>query len=214
MEIKRGLEGVVVDETRVSLVDGEHGVLAYRGRNIDDLVGLSFGQAAELVVDGTTTSGLAQSLFEASELSPRELDLVLSLPRDTHPMHVLQGLTPLLDPTALFADRGEAGQGFAVAAKMPALLAAFHLGDRPAPSVEPDPALRFLELIGRTSPGARTPSPRSCSSSTASTRAPSSRERARARWHRSRTRCPRPSARCTAICTAARTRLRWKPLTR
>jgi citrate synthase len=148
MEIKRGLEGVVVDETRVSLVDGEHGVLAYRGRNIDDLVGLSFGQAAELVVDGATTSRLAQSLFEASELSPRELDLVLSLPRDTHPMHVLQGMTPLLDPTTSFADRGDAAQGFAVAAKMPALLAAFHLGARPAPSMEPDPALRFLALIG------------------------------------------------------------------
>ena len=36
--LPKGLEGVEVDETAISLVDGERGVLSYRGVNIDELV--------------------------------------------------------------------------------------------------------------------------------------------------------------------------------
>ncbi len=147
-EIRRGLEGVVVDTTAISLVDGENGVLSYRGISVDELVGRSFGEVAALVVDDDLTSALCSDAAAAADLSPRELDLVLKLPRDTHPMHVLQGLTPLLDPTTGFADRGDAAQGFAVAAKLPALVAAHLRGDSIGTSSNPDPALRFLELIG------------------------------------------------------------------
>jgi citrate synthase len=62
-------------------------------------------------------------------------------------MHVLQGLTPLLDRTSAFSDRGEAAQGFAIAAKMPALLAAFYRQATPAEANHGDPAVRFLEAI-------------------------------------------------------------------
>ena len=148
MEIKRGLEGVVVDRTSVSLVDGERGMLSYRGRSIDELVRLSCGEVAQLVVDGTTGNALAEALHSHADLSARELELVLSLPPNTHPMHVLQGLTPLLDPTTGFAERGDAAQGFAVAAKLPSLLAAFHHRAAPQPSECVDPALRFFEQFG------------------------------------------------------------------
>ncbi len=148
MDIKRGLEGVIVDSTSISLVDGERGMLSYRGRSIDDLVGLSCGEAAQLVVDGTEGTELAEELHSDADLSQRELELVLSLPPDTHPMHVLQGLTPLLDRTSAFASRGEAAQGFAVAAKLPSLLAAFHRRAAPAPALSTDPALRFFEQFG------------------------------------------------------------------
>ena len=36
--IHRGLEGVVVDTSAISLVDGDNGVLSYRGVPVDDLV--------------------------------------------------------------------------------------------------------------------------------------------------------------------------------
>lgn len=147
MEIKRGLEGVVVDTTAISLVDGERGILSYRGIPVEDLVELSFGEVAALVVDGASDEALSAQLYAHSELSARELKLILSLPGETHPMHLLQGLTPLLDRTNAFADRGEAAQGFAVAAKLPAMLAAFHLGGTPVPSASADPAVRFLEQI-------------------------------------------------------------------
>ena len=148
MEISYGLEGVVVDTTAISLVDGANGVLSYRGHRVDDLLDYSFGEVAELVVDGATGTTLAGQLHAASSLSERELAMVLALPADTHPMHLLQGLTPLLDKDSSFAARGDAAQGFAVAAKLPTLLATFHLG-APAPSSATiDPARRFLEQIG------------------------------------------------------------------
>ena len=42
MDISRGLEGVVVDTTRISLVDGVNGVLSYRGRNVENLIDKPF----------------------------------------------------------------------------------------------------------------------------------------------------------------------------
>lgn len=147
MDIKRGLEGVVVDTTAISCVDGEHGVLSYRGIPVDELVSLDFGAVAALVIDGVSSDALSAELYANSELSDRELKLALSLPDSTHPMHLLQGLTPLLDRTSAFTERGEAAQGFAVAAKLPAMLAAFYLGDKPDASATPDPAVRFLEQI-------------------------------------------------------------------
>lgn len=146
--IRRGLEGVVVDTTAISLVDGDNGVLSYRGIPIDDLVAAPFGEVAALVVDGSLGPGITEAAAAASELSERERQLLLSLPRTTHPMHVLQGLTPLLDRTDAFVDRGEAAQGFAVAAKLPAIVATHLLGEAVHPASARDPALRFLELAG------------------------------------------------------------------
>lgn len=147
MNISRGLEGVVVDTTRISLVDGVNGVLSYRGSNVDNLVGKPFGHVASLVVDGECSAALSESLHAACSLSERETDLICALPESTHPMHVLQGITPLLDATERFAERGEAAQGFAIAAKLPTILATFLLRRRPDASSVADPAERFLRQI-------------------------------------------------------------------
>ena len=148
MDIARGLEGVVVDTTAISLVDGDNGVLSYRGTPIDNLIEMPFGEVAALVVDDRCHSELSREAVDASDLSARESELVLSLPRETHPMHVIQGLSPLLDRTTAFGHRGDAAQGFAIAAKLPTILATFFRGDTPLGSTTPDPALRFLEQIG------------------------------------------------------------------
>lgn len=147
-EIKRGLEGVVVDTTRISLVDGEAGVLSYRGIPIDDLVDAPFAEVAALVVDDERSDRLAREVSAHAELSDRERALVLSLPEETHPMHVLQGITPLLDRSTAFAARGEAAQGFAIAAKLPALVATHLRRAAVRGTSATDPALQFLERIG------------------------------------------------------------------
>ena len=121
--VAKGLEGVEVDETSISLVDGERGELSYRGVNIDELVELTFDEVAALVATGTADPGFTARLAACAELSPREAALILSLPRDLHPMHLLQGVTPLLDRSDAFADFGDAAQGFAIAAKLPAIIA-------------------------------------------------------------------------------------------
>ena len=150
-DIARGLEGVIVDTTAISLVDGENGILSYRGVSIDELVSQPFGEVAALVVDEQLSPTLSSEMLAAGPLSDREQKLVLGLPRELHAMHVLQGVTPLLDRTTAFAERGEAAQGFAVAAKLPGIVATHLRGEAPLPSTTADPAIRFLEQIGAPS---------------------------------------------------------------
>jgi citrate synthase len=87
-------------------------------------------------------------LTDASALTDREIAMVLALPADVHPMHVLQGLTPLLDRSAAFAELGDAAQGFVVAAKLPALVATHYRRERVTEAVPGDPIGQFLRQIG------------------------------------------------------------------
>lgn len=148
MEIHKGLDGVVVDTTAVSLVDGAGGQLSYRGHPIDTLVTRPFAEVAALVATGEFDAAFGRRLAANARLSPREEALVLGLPESVHPMHVLQGLTPLLDRSDAFAEHGDAAQGFAVAAKLPSLIAT-HFLRAPAPYAgEDDPIALFLTQIG------------------------------------------------------------------
>ena len=154
----KGLEGVVVDETAISQVDGDAGQLVLRGRSIDDVVAGSFGAAAELVIRGTDGS-LDDALIHAAPLSDRELSLVLRLPAETHPMHLLQGLTVLLDaPNAVpepLRTYGPAAPGLAIAAKLPQLVAT-HLARRALPYPSSGSFLeRFLAQLGAPEATAR-----------------------------------------------------------
>ncbi len=147
MEIRKGLEGVVVDTSAVSLVDGQRGQLSYRGHEIGTLVDRPFAEVAALVATGRLDPDFGRALTAHSVLSPREEAMVLALPESVHPMHLLQGLTPLLDRTEAFADRGEAAQGFAVAAKLPALIATHFKRNSLAGIRSDDPISQFLAQI-------------------------------------------------------------------
>lgn len=147
-EIHKGLEGVVVDTTAVSLVDGARGELSYRGHEIGTLVALPFADVAALVATGRLDPGFGARLAANADLSEREEAMVLALPETVHPMHVLQGLTPLLDRSDAFAEYGDAAQGFAIAAKLPSLVAT-HFRRAPVSGVSADdPIARFLGQIG------------------------------------------------------------------
>ena len=163
MQIHKGLDGVVVDTTAVSLVDGVNGQLSYRGYAIDALLNRPFAEVASLVATGGFDSGFGEALTQASVLSTREEAMVLDLPEETHPMHVLQGLTPLLDragPSGRFGDAfgrfGDAAQGFVVAAKLPSLVAT-HFGRRSVAGLAvADPIEQFLlQIDAPASPIAR-----------------------------------------------------------
>ncbi|MEQ8857127.1 MAG: citrate/2-methylcitrate synthase [Pseudomonadales bacterium] len=146
-EVHKGLDGVVVDTTAVSLVDGGRGQLSYRGHDITTLVQRPFADVAALVATGRFDAGFAAALVAAGTLSAREERMVLDLPESVHPMHVLQGLTPLLDPTDAFTEHGEAAQGFAVAAKLPALIATHFRRASVAEIHAADPIAQFLAQI-------------------------------------------------------------------
>ncbi len=51
-EMKKGLEGVVALDTRISYIDGIQGILKYRGINIEELADLSYDIVSYLLING------------------------------------------------------------------------------------------------------------------------------------------------------------------
>ncbi|HET6470932.1 MAG TPA: citrate/2-methylcitrate synthase [Pseudomonadales bacterium] len=158
IEVPKGLEGVEVDVTKISLVDGERGRLSYRGHDVSELIDWPFTRVVLLVLTGNDPSNAERRAFEtalarAAALSDSDAALLtLAAQTPTHPMAVLQGLIPLLSKTAEFADYGDAAHGFTVAAKLPALIAGLHRlrsgSTLPPPNAELDPNARFLTQMG------------------------------------------------------------------
>ena len=91
-----GLEGVPATKSNISYIDGEKGVLAYRGYPISQLAEHStFEETALLLLDGRlpTTQELAQ--FDDQLRTNRRVkynirEMMKSLPPDGHPMEMLQ----------------------------------------------------------------------------------------------------------------------------
>jgi citrate synthase len=54
--MKKGLDGVVALDTRISFIDGLQGVLKYRGIEIESLVGLSYDAVSYLLINGNLPS--------------------------------------------------------------------------------------------------------------------------------------------------------------
>lgn len=146
-----GLRGVTVADTKVSFIDGQEGILVYRGYRIEDLAGnATFPEVAYLLLHGTlpNTQQLAdfnRQLQEAGELPVYLYESLKQLPANANPMDVLQAGVPLLamaDPE-LSDDTREANVRKAVRliARLPMLVAAWH---RIRHRLEPLPADKSL----------------------------------------------------------------------
>jgi citrate synthase len=91
-----GLRGVIVADTKVSLVDGDNGRLVYRGYDICDLAELStYEETAYLLLYGRLPSkkeldAFSTKLIHARALPDELLELLWYLPKSTHPMDMLQ----------------------------------------------------------------------------------------------------------------------------
>jgi citrate synthase len=97
-----GLRGVKVADTRISHVDGEGGILIYRGYRIEDLANnATFEETAYLLLHDAlpVASSLAEfirQLVRARQVPAFILNTLKSLPHGAHPMDVLQASVPLL----------------------------------------------------------------------------------------------------------------------
>ena len=95
-EIKKGLAGVVVDTTEISKVVQETNSLTYRGYPVQELAAnCSFEEVAYLIWNGELPNAEQLEEFVARERGQRAIDqklvdIILGLPKDTHPMHVVQ----------------------------------------------------------------------------------------------------------------------------
>jgi citrate synthase len=168
VDIKKGLEGVVVDSTSISLVDGEAGRLYYRGYSIEKLVKHPFAAVAHLVVFGELPSAsrleeFEEFLWDAGRLPPLLADALEQLARlGGHPMATLQAAMPLMawPPAARRIGRTDDEQeALVVAARLQSahpMLVALRAGK--APAAYPDTRRygeRFLQLLHDRKPSAK-----------------------------------------------------------
>ncbi len=94
--VGKGLEGIVAANSGICWIDGEAGVLAYRGIDIHELAeNSSFEETTYLLWNGHLPNLLAlrefqQQLALARELDMRIIDLLRTFPKSATPMEVLR----------------------------------------------------------------------------------------------------------------------------
>jgi citrate synthase len=97
-----GLRGVKVADTKISHVDGENGILIYRGYRIEDLAKNStFEETAYLLLhdalpDRSRFEDFNRQLVRARQVPGFLLNTLKGLPHGAHPMDALQASVPLL----------------------------------------------------------------------------------------------------------------------
>jgi len=148
----KDLAGVVVGETAISDVDGEAGLLSYRGIDINDLVGVPYLHVVWMVLFGEWPNAQQKSRLKAfmckhSKLTHDEIDLLQQVSRDLHPMLMLQGLVPLLHlPEEELLGMGkDAEHGLFLAAKISGLIAAHYRLGQSKVILPPTPGKLFHE---------------------------------------------------------------------
>jgi len=161
-----GLRNVVAGESRISSIDGERGVLAYAGIDIDALAEHSgFEEVVFLLHEGRLPTppellGLRAELAAARSVPAPVLDLLRALPGGTHPMTALRTAVSALgafDPDDDSAD-ARRRQARRLVAQMATLVALVDRLRRRREPVASDPALphaaNFLYMLQGARPSA------------------------------------------------------------
>ncbi len=131
-----GLRGVTVADTKISHVDGENGILIYRGYRIEELAQRStFEETAYLLHhDELPTEEELQefrkNLIEARLVPEFVFDALKRLPKESHPMDVLQAAIPMLATadSVLDDESREANMAKAIRliSRVPSIVAGWH----------------------------------------------------------------------------------------
>lgn len=157
----RGLEGVIVAETELSMVDGTAGRLAYRGYSIDDLArNATYEEVLYLLWHGVlpdqeSLARFTGRLTERRVLSSSVMAVMRSLPNTGDPIDAVRiGVTAIaMEDAGQEALDHEAvlDKAMTVAAKLPALLASYvrlRSGQEPvAPRTDLGHAASFLYML-------------------------------------------------------------------
>ena len=165
-----GLRGVTVADSAISFIDGEKGVLIYRGYRIEDLAdNSSYMETVYLLLHGTLPTIEQEQRFVEKVKAARQVpDFVYQsmkqLPVDAEPMDILQAVVPMLSMADEYGDTFERGininRSIGLIAKLPTITAAWHRirnGLEPLPPDESlDHAANFLWMLQGTKPDAAT----------------------------------------------------------
>ena len=163
--LARGLKDVVLDTTQSSFIDGEAGILLYRGYSIHDLAQHStFEEVCYLLLHGALPKepelqAFHERLTGNRELPPQVID-VIRLVKDAHPMDVLRTAASALsafDPDVEDHSReANIRKSERLTAQLPTIVAAHHRirqGHDPVkPRAELSHAANFLYMLEAKEP--------------------------------------------------------------
>ena len=154
-EIKKGLLGIVVDETEVSKVMPEINSLTYRGYAAQDLCAkCKFEEVAYLILNGELPDNKQLKSFEKIERKERKLsksllDSIKNFPKKSHPMDVARTAVSIMGledkETKDNSPKANMRKVMRIFAKTPTALAAFYRLRKGKKIISPKSNLSFSE---------------------------------------------------------------------
>ncbi len=154
-EIKKGLLGIVVDETEVSKVMPEINSLTYRGYAAQDLCAkCKFEEVAYLILNGELPNKKQLKDFEKQERKERKLSKTLledikKFPKKAHPMDVARTVVSIMgledNETKDNSPNANMRKVMRIFAKTPVALAAFYRSRKGKKIIPPKSNLSFSE---------------------------------------------------------------------
>ncbi len=168
-QIIRGLEDVIVCESSVSNVDGQKGILTYRGYDINDLAEhATFEETAYLLLKGhlptsTELATFTKELIAARAVPQSVLETLKLLPKNTNTMAALRTAVSTLGCTDATADTVTAENETQVATRLISQLATLTAAigrirngkDPIAPDASLSHAANFMYMMSGTKPSAQ-----------------------------------------------------------
>ena len=154
-EIKKGLLGIVVDETTISHVVPELSTLTYRGYTVQELCDkCDFEEVAYLVLNGELPNKNQLKKFIKEERSGRKLSKqilknIKSMPKDAHPMDVIRTCVSLMaledKDTKDNSPKANMRKTMRIFAKTPTAIAAYFRHRKGKKIISPNKKLSFSE---------------------------------------------------------------------
>tara|TARA_B110000196_G_C21131028_1_gene658457 strand:- start:1026 stop:2150 length:1125 start_codon:yes stop_codon:yes gene_type:complete len=154
-EIKKGLLGIIVDETQVSKVMPEINSLTYRGYAVQDLCEMcKFEETAYLILNGDLPNSIEFKKFEKEERSNRDLtknlsEIIKHMPKKSHPMDVARTAVSVMGledkETSNNLPEANMRKAMRIFAKTPTALAAFYRVRKGKKIIKPKKNLSFSE---------------------------------------------------------------------
>ena len=154
-EIKKGLLGIVVDETTISHVVPELSALTYRGYKVQDLCDkCDFEEVAFLVLHGELPSKKQLKKFIKEERSNRKLSKTIikniqQMPKNAHPMDVIRTCVSLMaledKDTKDNSPKANMKKALRIFSQTPTAVAAYFRARKGKQIISPNKKLSFSE---------------------------------------------------------------------
>jgi len=154
-EVKKGLLGIVVDETEVSKVMPEINSLTYRGYAAQDLcAACKFEEVAYLILNKDLPNSIQLKKFEKEERENRELtknlyEIIKHMPKKSHPMDVARTAVSVMGledkETSNSSHEANMRKALRIFAKTPTAIAAFYRIRKGKKIIKPKKTLTFSE---------------------------------------------------------------------